>query len=65
MAKYVVDLDSLISCLDFISEGKMNGKYDWAYLQNVKAFIEAFPKDKIEEEDGIGRYRDDSVEGNV
>ena len=45
MAKYIVDIDSLIECCDFLSEGKLNGN-DYAYVQNVKAFIQRFPKDE-------------------
>lgn len=48
MAKYVIDLDSFIQCLDMISAGKLNG-HEYTYLQNVKAFIERFPKHKVEE----------------
>ena len=45
MAKYIVDIDSLIECCDFLSEGKLNGN-DYAYVQNVKEFIQRFPKDE-------------------
>lgn len=48
MAKYIVDIDSLIECCDFLSAGKLNGS-DYTYVQNVKALIERFPKDKVEE----------------
>ena len=48
MAKYIVDIDSLIECCDFLSMGKLNGS-DYTYVQNVKALIERFPKDKVEE----------------
>lgn len=48
MAKYIVDMDSLIKCCDLLSVGKINGN-DYAYVQNVKYLIEKFPKDKIEE----------------
>ena len=48
MAKYIVDMDALIECCDFLSEGKLNGN-DYAYIQNVKALIARFPKDKVEE----------------
>lgn len=48
MAKYIIDLDSFYECLDFLSEGKINGN-DYAYLQNVKCLIHRFPKTKVEE----------------
>lgn len=48
MAKYIVDIDSMIQCCEFLSIGKMNGEH-WTYVQNVKAFIDRFPKDKVEE----------------
>lgn len=47
MAKYIVDMDALLECCDFLSEGKINGE-NYTYVQNVKAFIERFPKDKVE-----------------
>jgi len=48
MAKYIIDLDAFIDCLEMTSMGKING-YDYTYLQNVRAFLERFPKQKIEE----------------
>lgn len=48
MAKYIVDIDALINCLDFLSVGKLNGS-SYTYLADVKAFIQGFPKDKVEE----------------
>ena len=48
MAKYIVDIDALIKCCDFLSVGKINGD-NYTYVQNVKCLIERFPKDKIEE----------------
>ena len=45
MAKYIVDLDSFKECLDFLSEGKING-HDYTYVQNVKAFVDSFPKEE-------------------
>lgn len=48
MAKYIIDLDSLKECLDFLSEGKING-HSYIYIQNVKAFIDRFPKEKYVE----------------
>lgn len=48
MAKYIVDIDSLIECCDFLSAGKLNGN-DYTYVHNVKCLIERFPKDKVEE----------------
>ena len=48
MAKYIIDLDAFVECLEMISDGRLNG-HDYAYLQNVRAFIERFPKQKIDE----------------
>lgn len=48
MAKYIVDIDALLECCDFLSVGKLNGS-DYTYVQNVKALIQRFPKDKVEE----------------
>ena len=48
MAKYIVDIDALLECCDFLSVGKLNGD-SYTYVQNVKALIERFPKDKVEE----------------
>lgn len=48
MAKYIIDVDALIECCDFLTVGKMNGDA-YTYVQNVKALIERFPKDKVEE----------------
>lgn len=48
MAKYIVDLDSFLECLDFLSEGKING-LSYTYLQNVKAFTQRFPKEEYKE----------------
>lgn len=45
MAKYIVDMDSFKECLDLLSEGKLNG-HDYAYIQNIKVFVERFPKDE-------------------
>ena len=48
MAKYIVDMDALFECCDFLSMGKLNGE-PYTYINNVKALIQKFPKDKIEE----------------
>lgn len=48
MAKYIVDMDALISCCDFLSLGKLNG-VSYTYVQNVVALLERFPKTKVEE----------------
>ena len=57
MAKYIIDLDAFYECLDFLSEGKINGN-KYAYLQNVKCLIQRFPKDKVEEIVNIEVTRD-------
>lgn len=48
MAKYIIDMDALISCCDFLSLGKLNGM-SYTYVQNVVALLERFPKTKVEE----------------
>ena len=48
MARYIVDMDALMDCCDFLTIGKFSGQ-DYTYVQNVKAFIERFPKHKVEE----------------
>lgn len=48
MAKYIVDMDALIDCCDFLSMGKINGS-DYTYVENVKALLQRFPKNKVEE----------------
>ncbi len=48
MAKYIVDIDAMMNCCDFLSEGKLNG-HDYTYVQNVKAFIARFPKEEVKE----------------
>ena len=48
MAKYIVDMDALMECCDFLPLGKVNGE-DYTYVRNVKALLQRFPKDKVEE----------------
>lgn len=48
MAKYIVDMDALLDCCDFLSLGKLNDM-QYTYVDNVRAFIQRFPKDKVEE----------------
>lgn len=48
MAKYIIDMDALISCCDFLTLGKLNGM-NYTYVQNVVALLERFPKTKVEE----------------
>lgn len=48
MAKYIVDIDALLECCDFLSLGKINNM-QWTYVDNVRALIQRFPKDKVEE----------------
>lgn len=47
MAKYLVDIDALLSCCDFLTLGNLNGK-EYTYTDNVRALIQRFPKDKVE-----------------
>ena len=48
MARYIVDMDALMDCCDFLTIGKFNGQ-DCTYVQNVKALLDRFPKYEIEE----------------
>ena len=48
MAKYIVDMDALIECCDFLIVGKLNGD-NYTYVDNVIALLQRFPKDKVEE----------------
>lgn len=48
MAKYIVDMDALLECCDFLTLGRVNGM-QYTYTDNVKALIQRFPKDKVEE----------------
>lgn len=63
MAKYIVDLDSLIDCLEFTREGKING-HDYAFVQNVRCYIERFPKQAVEETVRIIVERDIEATGD-
>lgn len=48
MAKYVIDVDALMSCLNLTIQGKMNG-LEWTYLRNIQYLIENFPKEEVRE----------------
>ena len=48
MSKYIVDMDALFECCDFLSLGRLDGK-QYTYVDNVKALLQRFPKDKVEE----------------
>lgn len=48
MSKYIIDMDALFECCDFLSLGRLNGK-QYTYVDNVKALLQRFPKDKVEE----------------
>lgn len=48
MAKYIVDMDALFECCDFLSLGRLDGK-QYTYVDNVRALLQRFPKDKVEE----------------
>ena len=52
--KYVIDLDSLKDCLEFLRVGVMNGQ-TVAPIADVKRLIDKFPKDKL---DHWGNTRD-------
>ena len=47
--KYIVDIDSLIECCDFLTVGKLNN-VEYTYTENVKALIQRFPKVLVEEQ---------------
>lgn len=47
--KYIVDIDALKNCLTFIETFKVDG-HDVAYLNNIKLFIDYFPKEPVEEQ---------------
>lgn len=61
MAKYIVDIDAMMNCCDFLSEGKLDG-HDYTYVQNVKAFIARFPKEEVKENVVIKVEREITVE---
>ena len=42
--KYVIDTDAFSNCLDLLECIKING-HDYVALQNVKIFIDRFPKE--------------------
>ena len=48
MAKYIVDMDALFECCDFLSLGRLDGK-QYTSVDNVRALLKRFPKDKVEE----------------
>lgn len=41
--KYIVDVDALKECMGFVDSTKINGDV-YVSLENIKAFIDAFPK---------------------
>lgn len=47
--KYIVDIDSLLDCLDFTAFANVNGKPS-AHISDVKELIRRFPKYQIEED---------------
>lgn len=47
--KYVVDVDSLINCLDYLDAIKVNGAV-FNQTELVKEFIKTFPKTPVETE---------------
>lgn len=46
--KYIVDLDALKDCLTFMDSFSVDG-HKAVYLNNVKLFIDSFPKEAVEE----------------
>jgi hypothetical protein len=49
--KYIVDIDALVGCLTLIGDTvKVNGNL-YVSWDDVKAFIERFPKDLVKEEE--------------
>lgn len=47
MAKYIIDIDAFKECLDLVKTMKIDG-HDAAYIQNIKVFIDCFPKDPVD-----------------
>lgn len=47
--KYVVDLDALKDCLDFLDKPVKNGNLEYVCLQKVQAMIDKFPKEEYRE----------------
>ena len=45
--KYIIDIDALKDCLEFVSFANLNGK-PAAYLDDVRIFIDRFPKEKAD-----------------
>lgn len=45
--KYIVDLDSLKACLDLIYKPEIIEGYALVRLEEVKDFIDAFPKEEV------------------
>jgi hypothetical protein len=62
--KYIVDLDSFKECLDFLSQGKINGN-EYTYIQNVKAFVDSFPKDEYRENAKVYREFSNDVNKDI
>lgn len=52
MAKYIIDIDALLDCVELLNVGKVNGE-DWCYLRNVKYLIHKFPKTPVYENTNI------------
>lgn len=50
--KYIVDIDSLIECLDCVDSIRFNGE---CYIQKhlLKEFLLRFPKDALSEKDVV------------
>ena len=44
--KYIIDLDSLKDCLDFIKK-PIENEQELVSLNDVKSFIDSFPKEKV------------------
>ena len=60
MANYIVDMDALFQCCDFLTTRVINGT-DYAPVDNVRALIQRFPKQKIEETITVEVKRDIKV----
>ena len=47
MAKYIIDIDSLKYCLDFVAFTKVNGQ-PVAFINDIIDFIDKFPKEPLD-----------------
>lgn len=46
--KYIIDLDKFKECLDFLSKPVNFEGHQLVRLEDVKNFVDAFPKDEVD-----------------